>query len=130
MCVSTAAKSAVMQQLRYQIRPEFINRIDDIILFSPLTKKEIKLIVRLQLNRIAQRLESQGLKLNASEEALDQLAILGFDPQYGGRPVKRVLQQHILNPLSKALLGNTIKKNSPVLVDYFEEDFIFRNESI
>lgn len=126
----TAAKSAVMQQLRYQIRPEFINRIDDIILFSPLTKKEIKLIVRLQLNRIAQRLESQGLKLNASEEALDQLAILGFDPQYGGRPVKRVLQQHILNPLSKALLGNTIKKNSPVLVDYFEEDFIFRNESI
>ena len=123
------AKSAVMHQLRLQIRPEFLNRIDDIVLFSPLTKKEIKHIVRLQLDRIAQRLESQGIELTATEEAIDQLALLGFDPQYGGRPVKRVLQQHILNPLSKALLGTTIKKDTPIRVDYFEEGFIFRNQS-
>jgi len=118
-----------MQQLRLQIRPEFLNRIDDIVLFFPLTKKEIKHIVRLQLDRIAQRLESQGIELTATEEAVDQLALLGFDPQYGGRPVKRVLQQHILNPLSKALLGTTIKKDTPIRVDYFEEGFIFRNQS-
>jgi len=124
------AKSAVMQQLRLQIRPEFLNRIDDIVLFFPLTKKEIKHIVRLQLDRIAQRLESQGIELTATEEAIDQLALLGFDPQYGGRPVKRVLQQHILNPLSKALLGTTIKKDTPIRVDYFEEGFIFRNQSV
>ena len=124
-----AAKTAVMQLLRQQIRPEFLNRIDDIVLFSPLTKKEIQHIVHLQLNRIAKRLETQGVTLCATNEAIEQLALLGFDPQYGGRPVKRVLQQQILNPLSKALLGGTIQKEVPILVDYFDTEFIFRNEN-
>ena len=96
-----AAKEEVMKLLKVQIRPEFLNRIDDIVLFSPLTQKEIKQIVKLQLNLIAKLLESQGVSIFTSKEAIDQLAQLGFDPQYGGRPVKRVLQQQLLNPLSK-----------------------------
>jgi len=122
-----AAKSQVMKLLKVQIRPEFLNRIDDIVLFSPLTQKEIKQIVKLQFNLIAKRLESQGVSIHASEEAVDQLAQLGFDPQYGGRPVKRVLQQLILNPLSKDLLGDKLDKSQPITVDYFDRHFVLRN---
>ena len=122
-----AAKEEVMKLLKVQIRPEFLNRIDDIVLFSPLTQKEIKQIVKLQLNLIAKRLESQGVSIFTSEEAIDQLAQLGFDPQYGGRPVKRVLQQQLLNPLSKDLLGDKLDKSHPITVDYFDQHFVFRN---
>ncbi len=125
-----AAKIQVMQLLKTQVRPEFLNRIDDLILFSPLTKKEIKEIVTLQLNLIAKRLESQGIHLSATEEAVQQLAHLGFDPQYGGRPVKRVLQQHVLNPLSKELLRDQLDKTQPITVDFFEEHFVFRNSGV
>lgn len=123
----TLAKEQVMKLLKAQVRPEFINRIDDILLFSPLTKNEIKKIVALQFEIITKRLESQGIILKASAEALAQLAHLGFDPQYGGRPVKRVLQQQILNPLSKYLLGDGPKQGKPITVDYFENHFVFRN---
>ena len=122
-----AAKEEVMKLLKVQIRPEFLNRIDDIVLFSPLTQKEIKQIVKLQLNLIAKRLESQGVSIFTSDEAIDQLAQLGFDPQYGGRPVKRVLQQQLLNPLSKDLLGDKLDKSQPITVDYFDQHFVFRN---
>ena len=122
-----AAKEEVMKLLKVQIRPEFLNRIDDIVLFSPLTQKEIKQIVKLQLNLIAKRLESQGVNIFTSEKAIDQLAKLGFDPQYGGRPVKRVLQQQLLNPLSKDLLGDKLDKSQPITVDYFDQHFVFRN---
>ena len=123
----TLAKEQVMKLLKAQVRPEFLNRIDDILLFSPLTKNEIKKIVALQFEIITKRLESQGIILRASAEALAQLAHLGFDPQYGGRPVKRVLQQQILNPLSKYLLGDGPKQGEPITVDYFENHFVFRN---
>ncbi|CAI8348120.1 MAG: Chaperone protein ClpB 1 [uncultured Bacteroidota bacterium] len=122
-----AAKEEVMKLLKVQIRPEFLNRIDDIVLFSPLTQKEIKQIVKLQLNLIAKQLESQGVSIFTSKEAIDQLAQLGFDPQYGGRPVKRVLQQQLLNPLSKDLLGDKLDKSQPITVDYFDQHFVFRN---
>ena len=122
-----AAKEEVMKLIKVQIRPEFLNRIDDIVLFSPLTQKEIKQIVKLQLNLIAKLLESQGVSIFTSEEAIDQLAQLGFDPQYGGRPVKRVLQQQLLNPLSKDLLGDKLDKSQPITVDYFDQHFVFRN---
>ena len=122
-----AAKEEVMKLLKVQIRPEFLNRIDDIVLFSPLTQKEIKQIVKLQLNLIAKLLESQGVSIFTSKEAIDQLAQLGFDPQYGGRPVKRVLQQQLLNPLSKDLLGDKLDKSQPITVDYFDQHFVFRN---
>ena len=123
------AKVKVMELLRKQVRPEFLNRIDDIVLFSPLTQKEIQKIVGLQLNQIAKRLNVQEIVLNTTDKAISQLALLGFDPQYGGRPVKRTLQQQVLNPLSKALLEGTISKEEEITLDYFESEFIFRNSN-
>ena len=123
----STAKERVMSLLKRQVRPEFLNRIDDIVLFSPLTQKEITEIVKLQFKLIAQRLLLQEVKISATDEAIHQLARLGFDPQYGGRPVKRVLQQHILNPLSKDLLGPALDKSKEIVVDFFEDSFVFRN---
>ena len=120
------AKEKVMGLLKVQVRPEFLNRIDDIVIFSPLTLKEIKKIVKLQFKLIVNRIKHQGLKIKATEEALDKLTHLGFDPQYGGRPVKRVLKHQILNPLSKRLLDESLNKNKVVTVDYFGGKFIFR----
>ena len=123
----STAKERVMSLLKRQVRPEFLNRIDDIVLFSPLTQKEITEIVKLQFKLIAQRLLLQEVKISATDEAIHQLARLGFDPQYVGRPVKRVLQQHILNPLSKDLLGPALDKSKEIVVDFFEDSFVFRN---
>jgi ATP-dependent Clp protease ATP-binding subunit ClpB len=109
------------------VRPEFLNRIDDIVLFSPLTRKEIEQIVRLQFERIQKRLSKQEIMLTATEEAIAQLAYLGFDPQYGGRPVKRVLQQQILNPLSKELLSGALIREQLVLLEYLGDRFVFTN---
>ena len=123
----STAKERVMSLLKRQVLPEFLNRIDDIVLFSPLTQKEITEIVKLQFKLIAQRLLLQEVKISATDEAIHQLARLGFDTQYGGRPVKRVLQQHILNPLSKDLLGPALDKSKEIVVDFFEDSFVFRN---
>lgn len=124
------AKEKVMRLLKSEVRPEFLNRIDDIVLFSPLTKKEIKKIVKLQFELIAKQIKDQGIIIKASEETLDRLTHLGFNPQYGGRPVKRVLQQQILNPLSKSILGDTLDKSQEITVDFFDEDFVFRKSEI
>ena len=123
------AKQKVMELLKHQVRPEFLNRIDDIVLFSPLTRKEIKKIVYMQLDQIQKRLQLQEIDLSTTEEAIVQLAQLGFDPQYGGRPVRRVLQQHVLNPLSKELLAGTLERDKGVLLDFIEDRFIFRNSN-
>ena len=125
----SVAKEQVLQLLKRQIRPEFLNRIDDMVLFSPLTQKEIKQIVKLQLGLINNRLKDQEIEIIATEEAIEQLAHLGFDPQYGGRPVKRVLQTQILNPLSKRLLSEKLDKSGAITVDYFNQQFIFRNSA-
>ena len=109
------AKERVMQALKMQVRPEFLNRIDDILLFSPLTKNEIQQIVDLQIKQLAQRFEAQGLHLEARPEALKLLAEWSFDPIFGGRPVKRILQEKVLNPLSKALLKED-KNNTPFIL--------------
>ncbi len=124
------AKKHVMELLKSQIRPEFLNRIDDIVLFSPLTKKEIRNIVDLQLKGIQKRLNTQDLKLEATEEALIKLSELGFDPQYGGRPVRRVLQQQLLNPLSKELLSGKLDREQTVVFDFIQDHFIFRNGKV
>ena len=121
------AKSAVLQLLKSTIRPEFLNRIDDIIMFSPLTAKEIQSIVLLQFKILAQRLSQQELKVSASNEAIDALANWGFDPEYGGRPVKRVMQKKVLNAFSKELLAGKIDTSKSILVDYFDDQIIFRN---
>ena len=121
------AKKAALEQLRQSVRPEFLNRIDDVVLFTPLTRKEIKAIVNLQLEVVAKRLQTQGIELSSTQEAVTALSKLGFDPQYGGRPVKRVIQKYILNALSKALLSSNIDKEKGVVVDYFDDRFVFRN---
>lgn len=121
------AKDAVLQLLKSTIRPEFLNRIDDIIMFSPLTAREIESIVRLQFDILTKRLKQQDLKLTASDEAISAISTWGFDPEYGGRPVKRVMQKKVLNKLSKELLAGKISSSKPVLVDYFDDQIVFRN---
>jgi ATP-dependent Clp protease ATP-binding subunit ClpB len=125
----SVAKEKVMSLLKKQIRPEFLNRIDDIVLFSPLTQKEIQKIVELQMDKIAKRLSTQEITLHTTTEATVQLARLGFDPQYGGRPVKRTLQKYVPNPMSKALLEGSISKEEVIQLDYFETEFIFGNRN-
>ena len=122
------AKKAVLEQLKLTIRPEFINRIDDVIMFSPLTAIEINLIVELQLSLLIERLKKEGLEIDVTKEAINALAKLGFNPEYGGRPVKRVIQKNILNLLSKSILGGEIDKSSKVIIDFFDNKIVFRNE--
>jgi len=121
------AKTSVLQLLKTTIRPEFLNRIDDIIMFSPLTAKEIESIVRLQFQILSNRLEQQELQISATDEAIAALAQWGFDPEYGGRPVKRVMQKKVLNALSKAILAGEIDNKKPVLIDHFDGQIVFRN---
>lgn len=125
----TAAKKAVLALLKHQVRPEFLNRIDDILVFSPLTQNEIEQIVQLQFDKIAHRLHTQNIHLKATSEAIVELARQGFDPEYGGRPVKRVLQKQVLNALSKSLLEGAIQSDQTVVADAFEGTIVFRNET-
>ena len=118
----------VVDLLRQTIRPELLNRIDEIIMFQPLMKKEIKNIIKIQLEGLRQTLLQNGVDLQFSEYALDYLAENGFDPQFGARPLKRLIQKEIINQLSKKLLGGTIDKSHPVLVDVFDGMVVFRNE--
>ena len=125
-----AAKITVMEQLKAKVKPEFLNRIDDIILFSPLTAIEIKKIVGLQFEIIAKRLSNQNIFLTATDEALEALAVMGFDPEYGGRPVKRVMQKQVLNLLSKELLAGNISSDKAIIIDYFDNKIVYRNQEL
>ena len=127
--VVDATKAEVMNLLRQTIRPEFLNRVDEIIMFQPLLKKEIRGIIRIQLNHLKDLLEKNGIHLAFSDYALDFLANEGFDPQFGARPLKRLIQKEIVNKLSKKILGGTIDKNQTVLVDVFDGNVVFRNQA-
>src|ERR1017187_715486 len=118
----------VLELLRQTIRPEFLNRIDEVIMFQPLLKKEIKEIIKIQLNDLKAKLFKSGVVLEFSDYATDYLAENGFDPQFGARPLKRLIQKQIINDLSKKLLSGTIDKSHPVLVDVFDGMVVFRNE--
>ena len=120
----------VMTLLRQTIRPEFLNRIDEIILFQPLLKNEIKEIVNIQLNKLKSLVAQSGIDLRFNDYALEYLAEQGFDPQYGARPLKRLIQKEIVNQLSKRILAGDIDKNKPVMVDVFDNTVVFRNEAI
>lgn len=124
-----AAKVEVMGLLRKTVRPEFLNRIDDIIMFTPLDKSSIKQIVSLQLEQLKKMLSKQHITLDATEEAVNYLVNIGFDPQYGARPIKRLIQKQILNKLSKELLSGTIKNESIILLDSFDDELVFRNQN-
>lgn len=122
------AKVEVLALLKQSVRPEFINRIDDIVMFTPLTQKNIRQIVGLQLKGVKKMLAKQGITLDATEEAIANLAKKGFDPQYGARPVKRTIQREVLNKLSKEILAGKIATDSIILLDAFDEQLVFRNQ--
>ena len=122
------AKEEVLQLLKQTVRPEFINRIDDIVMFTPLTEANIKQIVRLQLNSIIKLVARENIILEATDEAINYLAERGYDPQFGARPVKRVLQKEVMNALSKEILKGDIKAGSIVLLDSFDNGLVFRNK--
>ena len=122
------AKDEVLQLLKETVRPEFINRIDDIVMFAPLTQADIKQIVRLQLNSIIRLVARENILLEATPEAIDYLAKRGYDPQFGARPVKRVLQKEVMNALSKEILKGNIKPGSIILIDSFDDGLVFRNK--
>ncbi|MBY0479037.1 MAG: ATP-dependent chaperone ClpB [Chitinophagaceae bacterium] len=123
------AKTEVMTLLRQTIRPEFLNRVDEILMFAPLLRKEIKSIIRIQLGNLQKLVAESGIQLNFSDYALDYLAEHGFDPQFGARPLKRLIQKEIVNGLSRRILAGDIDKTKTVVVDVFDGLVVFRNET-
>ncbi|WP_367770152.1 ATP-dependent chaperone ClpB [Flavobacterium sp. WC2421] len=124
-----AAKVEVLGLLKQTVRPEFINRIDEIVMFTPLTSANITRIVSLQLKSVTKMLALQGITMDATPEAIEYLAEKGFDPQFGARPVKRVIQRDVLNTLSKEILAGKIATDSIILLDAFDGELVFRNQS-
>ncbi|ERJ59153.1 ATP-dependent chaperone ClpB [Sphingobacterium paucimobilis] len=127
--VVAKTKDDVFELLQKTIRPEFLNRIDEIIMFTPLSRNEIGSIVRMQFERVQRQLAEQNIFLSASEEALDWLAQLGYDPIYGARPLKRVIQKRILNELSKEILAGNVTSDSVIQLDVFDGKFVFINKN-
>jgi ATP-dependent Clp protease ATP-binding subunit ClpB len=123
-----AAKVEVLGLLKQTVRPEFINRIDEIVMFTPLTQANIKQIVELQLKSVTKMLSQQNITMDATPEAIDYLALKGYDPQYGARPVKRVIQREVLNQLSKEILAGKVTVDSIILLDSFDGQLVFRNQ--
>jgi ATP-dependent Clp protease ATP-binding subunit ClpB len=120
-------KIEVFELLKKSIRPEFLNRIDETIMFAPLQRDEVTVIVKMQLKQIAQTLEKQDIHLSFTDEAIDWLSQLGYDPQYGARPIKRLLQKKIVNELSKELLKGKFEKGQQIVIDLFDQEIVFRN---
>ena len=125
--VLAKTKNEVFDLLKKSVRPEFLNRIDEVIMFEPLNRDDVHHIVKIQFDQIAKRLAEQNLKIIATEEAIDWLAQLGFDPQYGARPIKRVLQKQVLNELSKQILADKVDQAKEIIVDVFDKQIVFRN---
>ncbi len=123
------AKIDVLELLKQTVRPEFLNRIDDTILFTPLSKENIRVIVELQLKNVTRMIAKQGITFDATPEAIKYLAHKGYHPEYGARPVKRVIQKDVLNQLSKEILAGKITTDSIILLDAFDEKLVFRNQS-
>jgi len=120
-------KQQIMEMLKKTIRPEFLNRIDETIMFLPLTRKEISSVVELQMNAVKKMLEPQGFTLNVTPAAIDYIATAGYDPEFGARPVKRAIQSLVLNDLSKRLLANEVNRDTPITIDADGSGLIFRN---
>jgi ATP-dependent Clp protease ATP-binding subunit ClpB len=126
-------KKEVMSLLRKTIRPEFLNRIDETIMFTPLSKADVKKIVKLQLKEVEKMAAKNNIDLSTSDEVVDYLAEIGYDPQFGARPIKRVIQKQVLNQLSKDILSAKVSSGDVVVMDVFDNDIVFRqplNEEI
>jgi ATP-dependent Clp protease ATP-binding subunit ClpB len=117
----------VFELLRRTIRPEFLNRVDEIIMFRPLSENQIKDIARLQLDQVTKMLAGNGIKLEVTDNALNWIAAAGFDPQYGARPVKRVIQRSVLNELSKMILAGSVSREHPIILDVKDNKPVFVN---
>ncbi|MBQ4804769.1 ATP-dependent chaperone ClpB [Aquimarina sp. MMG015] len=124
-----SAKVEVLGLLKQSVRPEFLNRIDDIIMFTPLNETHIKEIVKLQLRNVSQMLKEQNITLDATDEAINFLSVKGFQPEFGARPVKRTIQKEVLNSLSKEILAGKISTESIILLDEFDNNLVFRNQT-
>jgi len=120
-------KQEVMEMLKQTIRPEFLNRIDEVVMFTPLDKKEIKEIVNLQVNSVKRMLETNGVTLEVTSGALELLAEDGYDPEFGARPVKRTIQRMVLNQLSKDILAQKVNRDKPIIIDRVGDDLVFKN---
>jgi ATP-dependent Clp protease ATP-binding subunit ClpB len=125
--VMEKTRNQLLEMLRKTIRPEFLNRIDDTIVFTPLSKKDIKEVVKLQFEKVVQRLSGNDMKIEITENAIEWLAEMGYDPHFGARPVKRVLQRHLLNELSKKILSGEIQKERPITIDISDNRLVFKN---
>jgi ATP-dependent Clp protease ATP-binding subunit ClpB len=117
----------LMELLRKTIRPEFLNRIDETIVFTPLSRADINQIVKLQFNQVLNRLSGSDIKISITDAAVDWLAAVGYDPHFGARPVKRILQKYILNELSRRILAGTVDKSQPIVIDVVDEGLVFKN---
>jgi ATP-dependent Clp protease ATP-binding subunit ClpB len=125
--IMARTKIEVFELLKKNLRPEFLNRIDETIMFTPLDREDVHRIVELQFNGVAKMLEENDIHLTATAEAIDWLAQLGFDPQFGARPIKRVIQKRVLNELSKQILAGKVQKSANIVLDLFNNEFVFRN---
>jgi ATP-dependent Clp protease ATP-binding subunit ClpB len=128
--VIAKTKNELFELLKQTIRPEFLNRIDELIMFTPLNRSEVRNIAELQFKHVQDTLAEMGVEIEASVEALDWLAELGYDPQFGARPLKRVIQKKILNELSKEILAGKVSKDSKIKLDMFDKQFVFLNTSL
>ena len=120
-------RNQLFELLKQTIRPEFLNRVDEIVMFTPLTRDEVRDIVKLQIGSVAKMLAQNGVKLNVSERAVDWLAEEGFDPMFGARPVKRTLQRNLVNELSRRILAGQIDSNSEIQIDADTDGLLFKN---
>ena len=123
-------KEDVLELLKQNMRPEFLNRIDEIIMFRPLSKAQIRNVVRIQLDHVAKMLEKNEILISATDDAINLLADIGFDPAMGARPVKRVIQRQILNELSRQILEEKVHTGENIIIDVIDDQFVFYNSSM
>lgn len=127
--VLSNTRNELFELLKQTLRPEFLNRIDDIIMFTPLSRKDVAAIARLQLQLLAKQLDKNGLLFEFTDECVEWLAQLGYDPQFGARPLKRVIQREVLNELSKQILAGKVTKDGTIVLDCFDKQIVFRNKT-
>jgi ATP-dependent Clp protease ATP-binding subunit ClpB len=127
--ITTLAKTEVLALLKQSVRPEFLNRIDDVIMFTPLNQGNIFDIVKIQIGQLKKMIGKQEITLDATDEAITYLGKKGYEPEFGARPVKRVIQKEVLNELSKEILSGKITTDSIILIDCFNDTLVFRNQS-
>ncbi len=126
--VLSNTKDELFELLKTTLRPEFLNRLDDIIMFTPLTREDVTSIARLQLDLLAAQLAKNDIQLSFTDECVEWISQLGYDPQFGARPLKRVIQRQVLNELSKQILSGKVSKDSHIILDCFDQEVVFRNQ--